>query len=131
MARTDSGEPSPVSRLGLLDHLGGEQATLVGHSQGGFLSLRAALRAPERVKALVLIDTVAAARPPETLAPMSGIRDRFRVDRANSFHFAGLAPRCWPWRLQTTRGYSGSRHGRYRPIRAMARDIRLNSRQPN
>jgi len=30
--------------LGLLDHLGVEQATLVGHSQGGFLSLRAALR---------------------------------------------------------------------------------------
>ncbi|HEY1916551.1 MAG TPA: alpha/beta hydrolase [Streptosporangiaceae bacterium] len=63
--------------LGLLDHLGVEQATLAGHSQGGFLSLRAALRAPERVKALVLIDTAAVAWPPETLAQMSGIRDRF------------------------------------------------------
>ena len=31
--------------LGLLDHLGAGQATLAGHSQGGFLSLRAALRA--------------------------------------------------------------------------------------
>jgi 3-oxoadipate enol-lactonase len=64
--------------LGLLDHLGTEQATLVGHSQGGFLSLRAALRAPDRVKALVLIDTAAVAWPPETLAQMGGMRDRFR-----------------------------------------------------
>jgi pimeloyl-ACP methyl ester carboxylesterase len=64
--------------LGLLDHLGVGQATLVGHSQGGFLSLRAALRAPERVKALVLIDTAAVAWPPEVLAQMSGVRDGFR-----------------------------------------------------
>jgi pimeloyl-ACP methyl ester carboxylesterase len=64
--------------LGLLDHLGVEQATLAGHSQGGFLSLRAALRAPERVKALVLIDTAAVAWPREVLAQMSGIRDGFR-----------------------------------------------------
>ncbi|HJY57596.1 MAG TPA: alpha/beta hydrolase, partial [Streptosporangiaceae bacterium] len=64
--------------LGLLDHLGVERATLAGHSQGGFLSLHAALCAPERVKALVLTDTAAVAWPPETLAQMSGIRDRFR-----------------------------------------------------
>ena len=64
--------------LGLLDHLGVEQATLVGHSQGGFLSLRAALRAPERVKALVLIDTAATAWPQQVLAQMSGVRDGFR-----------------------------------------------------
>jgi 3-oxoadipate enol-lactonase len=43
--------------LGLLDHLGIAQAVLGGMSQGGFLSLRAALTAPERVRALVLIDT--------------------------------------------------------------------------
>ena len=64
--------------LGLLDHLGVEQPTLVGHSQGGFLSLRAALRAPERVKALVLIDTAAVAWPQQVLAQMSGVRDGFR-----------------------------------------------------
>lgn len=45
--------------LALLDHLGIEQAVLVGMSQGGFLSLRAALRAPERVRGLVLIDSAA------------------------------------------------------------------------
>lgn len=43
--------------LGLLDHLGIDKAVLGGMSQGGFLSLRAALLAPERVRALVLIDT--------------------------------------------------------------------------
>jgi hypothetical protein len=37
---------------------------------------------------------------------------RVRLDEANSVHLAGLAPRCSPWRLQTTRGYPGSRHGR-------------------
>jgi pimeloyl-ACP methyl ester carboxylesterase len=43
--------------FGLLDHLGVERAVLAGMSQGGFLSLRAALTAPQRVRALVLIDT--------------------------------------------------------------------------
>jgi len=40
--------------LRLLDDIGADQAVLVGHSQGGFLSLRAALTAPERVSGLVL-----------------------------------------------------------------------------
>src|ERR1700728_1622672 len=43
--------------LALLDHLGIEQAVLGGMSQGGFLSLRAALLAPQRVLGLVLIDS--------------------------------------------------------------------------
>ncbi len=43
--------------LGLLDHLGVQRAVLAGMSQGGFLSLRAALTAPDRVRALVLMDT--------------------------------------------------------------------------
>jgi 3-oxoadipate enol-lactonase len=50
--------------LGLLDHLGLSQAVLGGMSQGGFLSLRAALLAPERVPALVLIDTQAGQEDP-------------------------------------------------------------------
>lgn len=43
--------------LGLLTHLGIERAVVGGMSQGGFLSLRAALTAPERVRALILLDT--------------------------------------------------------------------------
>jgi 3-oxoadipate enol-lactonase len=54
--------------LGLLDHLGVERAVLAGMSQGGFLSLRAALLAPERVRALVLIDSQAGQEDP-ALAP--------------------------------------------------------------
>jgi 3-oxoadipate enol-lactonase len=50
--------------LGVLDHLGIEQAVLAGMSQGGFLSLRAALLAPGRVRALVLIDTQAGVEDP-------------------------------------------------------------------
>ncbi|HEX4467803.1 MAG TPA: alpha/beta hydrolase [Solirubrobacteraceae bacterium] len=53
--------------LGLLDHLGIDRAVLGGMSQGGFLSLRAALTAPERVRALVLIDTQAGPEDPERL----------------------------------------------------------------
>jgi pimeloyl-ACP methyl ester carboxylesterase len=51
--------------LGLLGQLGVERAMLVGHSQGGFLSMRAALRAPDRVNALALVDTAAVAWPLE------------------------------------------------------------------
>jgi 3-oxoadipate enol-lactonase len=48
--------------FGLLDVLGIERAVLAGMSQGGYLSLRAALLQPDRVRALILIDTQA---PPE------------------------------------------------------------------
>lgn len=54
--------------LGLMDHLGIERAVVGGMSQGGFLSLRAALTAPERVRALILLDTAAAAEHPEVAA---------------------------------------------------------------
>ena len=51
--------------LALLTHLGVERAFLVGMSQGGFLSMRAALRAPERVLGLGLIDTQSGQEPEE------------------------------------------------------------------
>lgn len=61
--------------LALMTHLGIDTAVLGGMSQGGFLSLRAALTAPERVKALVLIDTAADNDGPETLAAYRGMVD--------------------------------------------------------
>lgn len=54
--------------LGLLDHLGVQRAVLAGMSQGGYLSLRAALTAPERVRGLILMDTQPGAEDPEKAA---------------------------------------------------------------
>ncbi len=55
---------SAADMLALLDQLGVERAVLAGMSQGGFLSLRAALTAPDRVRALVLIDSQAGQEDP-------------------------------------------------------------------
>lgn len=54
--------------LALMTHLGIDTAVLGGMSQGGFLSLRAALTAPARVRALVLIDTASDNDTPDVLA---------------------------------------------------------------
>lgn len=45
--------------VGLLDHLGIDRAVFVGMSQGGFLSMRAAIAHPDRVRAIVLLDSSA------------------------------------------------------------------------
>jgi 3-oxoadipate enol-lactonase len=55
---------SAADVLALLDHLGVARAVLAGMSQGGFLSLRAALTTPDRVRALVLIDSQAGQEDP-------------------------------------------------------------------
>jgi len=54
--------------LGLLDHLGIEKAVIGGMSQGGFLALRAALLAPQRVLGLVLLNTQAGPEDPSHVA---------------------------------------------------------------
>ena len=59
--------------VGLLDHLGIPAAVLAGMSQGGFLSLRAALRYPARVRALVLIDTQSGGEDPAVLDSYRGM----------------------------------------------------------
>jgi len=53
--------------LAVLDHLGIERAAVVGTSIGGFVALRVALLAPERVQALVLLGTSAEAETPEMI----------------------------------------------------------------
>ena len=64
--QTATGECTPFSyydsaddAVALLRHLGVQRAVFAGMSQGGYLSLRAALRHPDAVRALVLIDTQA------------------------------------------------------------------------
>src|SRR5215210_4075798 len=41
----------------VLDHLGLESGVILGHSMGGFVALKTALSYPERVRALVLLDS--------------------------------------------------------------------------
>lgn len=48
--------------IAVLDHAGVDQAILVGLSIGGFTAIRTSLRYPDRVRALVLADTGAAAQ---------------------------------------------------------------------
>jgi pimeloyl-ACP methyl ester carboxylesterase len=62
--QTEAGEAftywdSADDALALLSHLDLDAAFFVGMSQGGFVSMRAALRAPGRVRGLGLIDTQA------------------------------------------------------------------------
>ena len=63
--------------LALLTHLGVEEAVLAGMSQGGFLSLRAALLSPERVRGLVLIDTQAGLEDAEAVPAYTAMTDEW------------------------------------------------------
>jgi 3-oxoadipate enol-lactonase len=66
---------SAKDALGLLDHLGVGPAVLGGMSQGGFLSLRAALLAPDRVRGLILIDTQAGLEDPASAESYQQLHD--------------------------------------------------------
>jgi 3-oxoadipate enol-lactonase len=63
--------------MAVLDHLGLPSATWVGHSQGGFTALRAALLDPNRVERLVLIDTMSHSFGEPDLAQMGQVREGF------------------------------------------------------
>lgn len=66
--------------LGLLDHLDVDRAVLGRMSQGGFVSLRAALLAPERVAALVLIDTQAGVEDPAMVPQFDAMNAEWRAN---------------------------------------------------
>lgn len=61
--------------LAVLDALGIGEAFVAGTSQGGFVALRIALQAPDRVRGLVLMGTSAAAENPESAAAYRGLAD--------------------------------------------------------
>lgn len=72
----------------LLDRLGIERAILAGWSQGGFVSLRATLAAPDRVGGLLLISTSAAEQSAESAAVYRAMVERWLLDDG----VADLAP---------------------------------------
>jgi pimeloyl-ACP methyl ester carboxylesterase len=63
--------------LGLLDHLGLDRAVVGGMSQGGFIALRLALTAPERVRGLILLDTQAGSELPELIPLYQAMVDQW------------------------------------------------------
>src|SRR3954471_20029249 len=74
------GEPftywdSAADCVALLDHLGVDRAVVGGMSQGGFLSLRAALAAPDRVRALILLDTQSGKEAADVVDAYRGMLD--------------------------------------------------------
>jgi pimeloyl-ACP methyl ester carboxylesterase len=71
---------------GLLETLGESQAVLVGHSLGGFASLRFYLDHPDMVRALVLFGSGPGYRDPEARGKWNEMAERF----ANSVETKGL-----------------------------------------
>jgi pimeloyl-ACP methyl ester carboxylesterase len=75
----------------LLDHLGIERAVIGGMSQGGFISLRFALRHPERVIGLILLNTQAGPEDPEATARYDGMHDYVEANGLNDLIANGIA----------------------------------------
>ena len=63
--------------IGLMDHLGIDRAVVGGMSQGGFVSLRVALRAPDRVRGLILLDTQAGTEDPDVVPLYEAMLDEW------------------------------------------------------
>ena len=68
---------------GLLDHLGITRAVIGGMGQGGNVSLRFALKHPERVAALILLSTQAGIEDPEKVAIYESMVDVWEAGGLN------------------------------------------------
>jgi 3-oxoadipate enol-lactonase len=94
---------SAADLIALLDLLGIGQATLCGMSQGGFISLRATLAAPDRVQALALIDTQSGLEDPAMVPAYDAMRDEWMANGPGNIKeavaFSVLGPECdaAPW----------------------------------
>jgi len=88
--------------LGLMDALDIASAVLVGMSQGGFIAMRAALLQPERVEALVLIDTRAGIDAPEVIKAFEELDAEWAANGAKNVkdsmaHLLGLGEMRAEW----------------------------------
>jgi 3-oxoadipate enol-lactonase len=75
--------------LALLDHLALDRVVLGGMSQGGFIALRAALKAPGRVRALILMGTQSGVEDPANVPVYQGMLDDW-VSNGPSDELAGV-----------------------------------------
>jgi pimeloyl-ACP methyl ester carboxylesterase len=66
--------------LALLDALGADRAVIAGHSLGGFLSLKFHHDHPDRVRALMLIDTGPGYRNPDGRDGWNRMAERYATD---------------------------------------------------
>ncbi|HZT55271.1 MAG TPA: alpha/beta hydrolase [Burkholderiaceae bacterium] len=77
--------------LALLDAAGVERATLVGHSMGSLIALEAAARAPQRVRALVMIGTAYPMKVSDALLSTAREAPLRAIDMVNAFSHSGIA----------------------------------------
>ncbi|MGW4483589.1 alpha/beta fold hydrolase [Amycolatopsis sp. NPDC004368] len=80
--------------LAVLDHLGFDHAAVIGTSQGGFIGLRMALLAPERVTALAVLGTSADAEPDEVAAVYRQLGEMWAQDGPDNV-IDGVAAICF------------------------------------
>jgi pimeloyl-ACP methyl ester carboxylesterase len=64
--------------VAVMDHYGVDSAVLAGMSMGGFMALRFALRYPERLEGLVLIDSMAGPHPEADREQYGAMLDQLR-----------------------------------------------------
>jgi pimeloyl-ACP methyl ester carboxylesterase len=84
-------ETHVADEIAVLDHLGWERAWLMGHSWGGLLALHLAVAHPDRVKGLVLFDTLGAIPDGGRAALSANLVARLRPpDRARLDAFVAL-----------------------------------------
>lgn len=70
--------------VALMDHLGIDQAVICGLSMGGYVALSLAKRYPDRVRALVLVDTRANADTAEAKANRLTLAEKCRAEGAKA-----------------------------------------------
>jgi 3-oxoadipate enol-lactonase len=71
--------------VALLDRLGVERAAIVGLSMGGYVALQLMVRAPERIRAIVLADTMGRADSEERRQARAAQADVIRTDGLDAF----------------------------------------------
>lgn len=116
--------------LGALDALGVSRAVLVGHSLGGAVATAAALRAPERVLGLVLVDPAIAAPSllPDSATALPGTADALRSAiaeyEAQRSRFNSVHDRGWLREADSALAYVPVGDPAYRPaLRAVLREF--------